>query len=131
MNIKKAIRTFLNPKKVYVFGKYLQVYCSYIVSILFVFRNIFTYCTYLHVTMRLALFHALHTYKYVQYVHILTRIRAYTYTKYVPNTCKYIRSYMNVSAGICMYMSVYACIYYQQVAGVMGKLCAWLVFVCI
>ena len=90
MNIEKGIRTFLNPKKVYVFGMYLQVFCSYMVSILFVFRNIFTYCTYLHVTMRLTLFHALHTYKYVQYVHILTRIRAYTYTKYVPNTCKYI-----------------------------------------
>ena len=92
MNIKNEYVLFLTPKKLYVFSMYLQVFCSYLVSILFVFCNIFTYCTYLHVTMRLAIFRAIYTCKYVQYVQILTGIRAYTYTKYVPNTCKYISS---------------------------------------
>ena len=90
---QKSNTYFFKPQpKVYVFGMYLQVFCSYIVSILFVFQNICTYCTYMHITMQVATFRAFCTYKYVQYVHILSRILAYTYTKYVSNTCKYIRS---------------------------------------
>jgi len=93
----------------YVFASILFVSCSYLVSIMFVYCSICTYCTYMHITMRLAIFRAFYTSVYVQYVQILTWIRAYTYTKYVPNTCKYISSYVNVTSGICMYMAVYEC----------------------
>ncbi len=52
-------------------------------------------------------------------------IRTSNTFKYKQNTFKYINWYLYVYASICMYMTVYACIFYQQVAGVNAQLCVW------
>ncbi len=92
----------------YVFGMYLQVFWTYFVSILYALCQ---YMYTLHVFARInatSTFPCLEYDKYVQYVQILTRIRVYTYIKYEPNTYEYIRLYLHVCDGMCMYMTVYA-----------------------
>jgi len=67
----------------YVFCMYLYIFARICVRIASIYANIATYCTYLQVSMRLTLLRAFDSYKYVQYVQILIKIRADTYTKYV------------------------------------------------
>ena len=67
--------------------------------------------------MRLTIFRAFCTYKYVQYVHILSRILAYTYTKI---RTKYVQIHQIVIERICWYMYVFVSIYMYNVFSTAG-----------
>jgi hypothetical protein len=92
----------------YVFASILFVSCKYLVSILFVYCSRCTYCTYLHVTMRLAIFRAFITYVYVQ-------LRANTNTDtsiYVHQIrTKYVQIHQLVCECNFWYMYVYGSIW--------------------
>ena len=107
MNMEKVIRTFWILKKSvciwYVFVCICTYFCMYLVSIC-------KYCIYLQVSMRLTLFRALNTCKYMQYLQILTWILAYMYTKYMHIRAQYLQIDQVVFACMCMYMHVYASI---------------------
>ncbi len=118
MNIKNEYVHFRTLRKIYVFCMYLQVFDRICVRIWSVYARICTYCTYLHVSMRLTLFRILirtntrNTCKYwLKYVHIRT-----------PNTYKYISLYLHVYDAIMM---LYACIWQYVHVFTNSRLLEW------
>ena len=111
MNIKNEYVHFGTLKKVYVFSMYLQVFCTYLVSIRYVF------CQFMQILHVFACNNATSTFSCLEYVQIRA-IRANTNK----DTCiyvhqirtKYVQIHQFVNERICWYMHVYdsICMYY-------------------